>query len=166
MRKTSLLSFAQNEEHITENCRNDNLVVSVRAEFLPEKLKNNNVQPLSHSWLTKHGVKIVLGQQNTQTGYEDCRNSVREDVDAEILLHQSGGNTHRATLVNISSTGFKMTSMSGLDPNKPVFIRLPGLPILAANIRWEGFSDFGCEFARPLEAHVMEVLLKKLRDRR
>ncbi|MEM8918923.1 MAG: PilZ domain-containing protein [Pseudomonadota bacterium] len=151
---------------ITEICRKDNLVVPVLAKILPGKLKNNNVQPLSQSWLTKDGVKIVLGQQNTQTGYEDCRTSVREDVDAEILLHQSGGKTHRATLVNISATGFKMTSMSGLDPSKPVFIRLPGLPILAANVRWEGFSDFGCEFARPLEAHVMEVLLKKLKGQR
>lgn len=149
-----------------ENAKNDNVLVPSDPGVSQGKLKNNKVHPLLQSWLMKNGVETVLGQQNVQTGYDDCRASLRQDVDAEILLHQSGGKTHRAQLVNLSSTGFKMTSLSGLDPSKPVFIRLPGLPILAANVRWEGFSDFGCEFARPLEAHVIEYLLKKLRSQR
>lgn len=104
----------------------------------------------------------MLQQQKEHQSYNECRSSVREQVHAEILVHQSGGKSFRGILSDLSTTGFKMSSISGVDASRPVFIRMPGLPILSANVRWEGFSDYGCQFNTPLAPHVMQHLLTRL----
>ena len=105
----------------------------------------------------------MIPQQNDQKRFDECRSSVREQVHAEILLSQSDGKTFRATLSDLSATGFRMSSKRVLDATRPVFIRLPGLPILSAHIRWEGFSDYGCQFNIPLADHVLQHLLMRLK---
>ncbi|WP_442955391.1 PilZ domain-containing protein [Parasphingorhabdus sp.] len=94
----------------------------------------------------------------------ESRNATREPIHTEILICQSGQKLSRATLSDISVSGFKLTSKRSLNPAQPVFIRLPGIQSLSATIRWEGFKDYGCQFTRTLNPKIFEQLVSKLRS--
>tara|TARA_R110000772_G_scaffold147233_4_gene257698 strand:- start:1192 stop:1545 length:354 start_codon:yes stop_codon:yes gene_type:complete len=94
----------------------------------------------------------------------DNRKADREAIETEIFIFQSGKKLCRATLSDISISGFKMTSKRSLDPEQPVFIRLPGIQSLSATIRWEGFKDYGCQFTRVLTPKLFDSLVSKLRS--
>lgn len=93
---------------------------------------------------------------------ESRRSSDREAVTAEIFVRQSDTQQFRTTLSDLSVTGFKMLSCTSLDPDKLVFVTLPGLQTLGAHIRWVHYHDFGCEFTAPLHpavhAHIVSLL--------
>lgn len=95
-----------------------------------------------------------------------CENrmAVRELLNTEIFVQQSGNKPRRVTLSDISSSGFRMTSKGSLDPLKPIFIRIPGIQSLSATIRWEGFKDYGCQFSQALTPSVFNNLLSKLKS--
>lgn len=86
----------------------------------------------------------------------------RTAVRAEIFLRQSNVKLFRATLSDISISGFKLDSYTNLDDNKLIFITLPGLQTLGAHIKWVDYQDYGCEFTDPLHPAVLEHLLSKL----
>lgn len=101
---------------------------------------------------------------------DDCQNfplgnrrNTREIVEAEIFVRQSDSQLFRATLSDLSVSGFKMTSYTYLDDKKPVYIRLPGIQTLNATIKWHDHQDYGCAFANDLHPAVLEHLVSKLR---
>lgn len=91
------------------------------------------------------------------------RTAPREIVEAEIFVRQSDSQLFRATLSDLSVSGFKMTSYTYLDHKKPVYIRLPGIQTLRAAIKWHDHQDYGCAFANDLHPAVLEHLVSKLR---
>ena len=94
------------------------------------------------------------------TGNE--RRSPRVIVDAEIFLRQSEVQLFRATLSDLSNSGFRVVCYSPLNSSKPVFIRLPGLQILSADIRWHDHQDYGCEFSSRLHPSILDNLTEIL----
>jgi hypothetical protein len=92
------------------------------------------------------------------------RANSRTAVRAEIFLRQSNVKLFRATLSDISISGFKLDSYTNLDENKLVFITLPGLQTLGAHIKWVDYQDYGCEFTNPLHPAVLEHLVSKLQE--
>lgn len=105
----------------------------------------------------------LCGDDTDETVVES-RKATREFIETEIFIFQSGNKLCRATLSDISASGFKITSKRNLDPAQPVFIRLPGIQSLSANIKWEGFKDYGCQFTRALTPKIFEGLVSKLRS--
>jgi len=106
-----------------------------------------------------------LQRAYNQTGLSaDKRESRRLVVDAEIFLKQSEVQLIRAKLSDLSITGFKLVCYTNLDSDKPVLIRLPGIQMLSADIRWMKNEDYGCEFANSLHPAVLERLLDMLLD--
>ena len=66
-----------------------------------------------------------------------------------------------ARLEDISEQGFRIAWFPGCNPELPLRIKIPGLRLLSANIRWrEGYS-FGCEFAEPLHIAVFENIVRQ-----
>ncbi|GAA0471460.1 hypothetical protein GCM10009096_10570 [Parasphingorhabdus litoris] len=98
------------------------------------------------------------------TPQTDGRHAVREAVEAEIFIRQSDSQLFRATLSDLSVSGFRMTSYTHLDPKKLVYIRLPGIQTLSATIKWVDYQDYGCAFTNDLHPAVLEHLIKKLRE--
>tara|TARA_R110000772_G_scaffold156977_13_gene268254 strand:+ start:215 stop:550 length:336 start_codon:yes stop_codon:yes gene_type:complete len=92
------------------------------------------------------------------------RKHERSTVGGEILVRQSNSQLFPAALSDLSVSGFKMTSYTHLDEQKPVYIRLPGIQTLTATIQWTGFQEYGCAFAQDLHPAVLEHLLAKLRE--
>ena len=91
------------------------------------------------------------------------RCSDRETITAEILVRQSNTQLFPTTLSDLSVTGFKMLSCTNLDPDKLVFVTLPGLQTLGAHIRWVRYHDFGCEFTAPLHPAVLAHIVSLMR---
>ncbi len=93
----------------------------------------------------------------------EYRGAPREIIEAEIFVRQSNSQLFRATLSDMSTSGFKMTSYTDLDHDKPVYIRLPGIQTLSATIKWNDYQDYGCAFTNQLHPAVLEHLVSKLR---
>jgi hypothetical protein len=63
-----------------------------------------------------------------------------------IVSVREGATTNRTTLLNISQGGMSVESENGLTPGAEVTVSLPGLPPLAAVIRWCEGSRYGISF--------------------
>ena len=59
-------------------------------------------------------------------------------------------------LEDISPAGFRIVWLPGCHPDIPLKIRIPGMKVLTAHIRWKKESSVGCEFAERLHYAVFE----------
>lgn len=64
-------------------------------------------------------------------------------------------------LDDISRSGFRIAWLPGCDPELPLRIRIPGLRVLKAHVRWQQGNAFGCEFDQPLHVAVFEHIVKQ-----
>lgn len=94
----------------------------------------------------------------------DNRRHDRETVEAVIFIRQSNSQLFRATLSDLSVSGFRMVSLTDLDNSKAVYIRLPGIQTLSAKIKWADYNDYGCAFTDELHPAVLQHLVTKLRE--
>ncbi|MEP3227188.1 MAG: PilZ domain-containing protein [Parasphingorhabdus sp.] len=90
------------------------------------------------------------------------RRNPRRIVEAEIFIRQSDTQIFRATLSDLSVSGFKMTSYTGVDDKKPIYIRLPGIQTLGARVIWSDHQDYGCAFQNVLHPAVLDHLAQKI----
>jgi hypothetical protein len=68
-----------------------------------------------------------------------------------------------ARLEDLSSDGFKIAWLPDCDPGKPLKIRIPGLQMLSAEVRWQQGKAVGCVFSEPLHVAVFESIVRKVR---
>jgi hypothetical protein len=64
-------------------------------------------------------------------------------------------------LDDISQTGFRIAMLPDCKPATPLRIRIPGLQMLTAHVRWQRGKAVGCEFAEPLHVAVFEHIVKQ-----
>ncbi len=64
-------------------------------------------------------------------------------------------------LEDISQSGFRIAWLPDANQVKPLRIRIPGLQMLTAKIRWQEGKAVGCEFAEPLHIAVFEHILQQ-----
>lgn len=67
----------------------------------------------------------------------------------------------KVTLEDISQAGFRMVWHPGCREGTPLRIRIPGLQILTAHIRWQQQEAIGCEFAERLHVAVFEHIVRQ-----
>jgi PilZ domain len=65
-------------------------------------------------------------------------------------------------LEDISQTGFRIAVLPEAALGLPLRIKIPGLHILSADIRWQKGKSVGCEFAAPLHVAVFEHILQQV----
>jgi hypothetical protein len=70
----------------------------------------------------------------------------------------------QARLDEISTTGFRISQFPDCSPQLPLRIRIPGLELLSATVRWQRDDTVGCEFASPLHVAVFEHIVRKVRQ--
>jgi hypothetical protein len=68
-----------------------------------------------------------------------------------------------ARLDDISQAGFRIAWLPDCRRDAPLRIRIPGLQMLTAHIRWQQDKAVGCEFAEPLHVAVFEHIVKQCR---
>lgn len=66
-----------------------------------------------------------------------------------------------ARLDDISQAGFRIAWLPNALPDVPLRIRIPGLQMLTARIRWQSGKTVGCEFIEPLHIAVFENLVRQ-----
>ncbi len=67
----------------------------------------------------------------------------------------------RVVLEDLSPTGFRILRLASPDPSKPLWIRIPGIQLLTANLCWTHGKATGCEFTAPLHVAVFEHLVRQ-----
>lgn len=83
----------------------------------------------------------------------------RASVSLVCEVRQGHRPWQRVRLHNISAGGFCMEWMPGLEVARPVWIRIAGLSLLQANVRWKLEAQVGCEFLAPLYAPVFDHIV-------
>jgi hypothetical protein len=66
----------------------------------------------------------------------------------------------RVVLTDLSRSGFRLAWLPGCKPGTRLWIRIPGLQPLSAEVRWHNQRGIGCEFSSALYDPVFEHLAK------
>jgi hypothetical protein len=66
----------------------------------------------------------------------------------------------RVRLEDLSPGGFRIARLPGARTELPLRIRIPGIQMLSAEIRWSNAGAVGCEFAEPLHIAVFEHIVR------
>jgi len=84
---------------------------------------------------------------------------MREPVKLRATLREGGAVRFEITVIDLSSTGFRGETFHHLRPGALVWITLPGLSGLEAEIAWQRGEYFGCRFRQPLHPAVFEHIV-------
>lgn len=87
----------------------------------------------------------------------------REDVTLLCEVRQGSAPWKMARLDDISQAGFRIAWLPNIKRDVPLRIRIPGLQMLTAKIRWQQDKAVGCEFAEPLHVAVFEHIVRQCR---
>jgi len=101
-----------------------------------------------------HG-KSPLGDDNGRT---DNR---RASVSLVCEVRQGTRPWKHNRLEDISPEGFRMGWIPGCHMDTPLRIRIPGLEVLTAEIRWKDGDYVGCRFATPLYMPVFDHIVRQ-----
>jgi PilZ domain len=64
-------------------------------------------------------------------------------------------------LEDISPSGFKIAWFPNVQPDLPLRIRIPGLELLTAEVRWQRDNSVGCSFVTPLYPAVYDHIVRQ-----
>lgn len=85
----------------------------------------------------------------------------RADVSIEAEIRETGGGKFKIFVLDLSVTGFRMQSLSFINPQSRVYLTLPGLAPLEAHVAWTKGDYYGCEFANPLYPAVFDHIVSR-----
>lgn len=93
----------------------------------------------------------------------DCtrENKVRAELTLLCEVRQGIRPWTRVRLMDISQTGFRIAWYPGVNEHQPLRIKIPGLQLLTANVRWRDRNALGCAFADPLYIAVFEHIVRQ-----
>jgi hypothetical protein len=95
---------------------------------------------------------------------EPQRGSSRASVSLFCEVRQGTRPWQQVRLEDLSPCGFRITGLMNPSSAAPVSIRIPGMQLLSAQIRWQTGVMVGCEFAQPLHVAVFDHLVRQARD--
>lgn len=89
------------------------------------------------------------------------QDSERATVSIACEVRQGSRPWRFVLLEDLSQTGFRMTWLPGMQDGVPLRIRIPGLQVLSANVRWRTNEGAGCQFEAPLHVAVFDYIRKQ-----
>ena len=87
----------------------------------------------------------------------------RAEVTLMCEVRQGVAPWKMARLEDISQSGFRIAWLPEAMIGRPLRIRIPGLQMLSADIRWQKGKSVGCSFTEPLHIAVFEHILRHVR---
>ena len=90
----------------------------------------------------------------------DGRQARRAEVHVGAGLRQRGASSVTIHILDLSTTGFRATTHLELMTGTDVWLKLPGLESLHAQVVWMNGHLLGCQFLRPLHPAVLEMLVR------
>ncbi len=90
----------------------------------------------------------------------DQRRALRADVNAKVIVRETHGSKFIAELIDISVTGFRFRTLYSVKLNSNIWITLPGLAALEAEIAWHEDPLYGASFVSPLHPAVRDHIAR------
>jgi hypothetical protein len=87
------------------------------------------------------------------------RGAKRLPVAMHAVFGESGAAKSRVSVFDLSVDGFRIAAVKGVQSYSKVWLSLPGLAPLRAEVMWvrDGFA--GCKFLQPLHPAVLEMIV-------
>ena len=95
----------------------------------------------------------------------DHRGTIRLNVRVTAWLREQGSSfKFDVEVIDLSATGFRFQTMSRLQVGQHVFITIPGVSSLEAEIAWSEHFVHGAAFENPLHTAVFDHIADKYRS--
>jgi hypothetical protein len=89
-------------------------------------------------------------------GGGESRATLRRPVELRARLRDRGATKFDISVTDLSRTGFRAETAFKLAPGTLVWVSLPGLSPLAAEIAWQTREQVGAKFSTPLHPAVFD----------
>ncbi len=89
------------------------------------------------------------------------RAAVRRRVAVRALVREAGSSRVDIDVVDLSATGFRFESYYGFAVGARVFLSLPTLAPIEAEIAWRKGTAYGCRMLRPLYPSVFDMIAQR-----
>lgn len=90
----------------------------------------------------------------------DGRKASRLPVGFTAKLRERGHSTMDVEVLDLSTSGFRITTLFRVRRGHLVWFSIPGLQPLEAVVRWSSNNEHGCEFVQPLHPAVVAHIRK------
>ena len=90
----------------------------------------------------------------------DNRQTLRKPVKLRARLRDRGAKRFDIDVVDLSITGFRAETAYRLPPGTMVWITLPGMSGLEAEVAWQSYTHIGCAFRQALHPAVFEHIVE------
>lgn len=94
---------------------------------------------------------------------DQSRENLRAPLCLTCEVRQGTRAWQRVVLEDLSASGFRLSGLAHPDQAKLLSIRIPGMQLLSAKIRWNAGTAIGCEFTAPLHIAVFEHLVRQIK---
>ena len=99
-----------------------------------------------------------------QPAPDAANRATRASVSLLCDVRQGARPWQMARLEDLSAEGFRITGLSQPSLSKALSIRIPGMQLLTAQVRWQEGPTVGCAFNSPLHVAVFEHLVRVARE--
>ncbi len=96
-----------------------------------------------------------------ETFHRHTERKIRVELTLRCEVRQGSRSWMPVRLENISTNGFRISGLAKCHMDTPLSIRIPGLQILTAYIRWKQGETAGCEFSHPLHIAVFDHIVRQ-----
>ena len=90
------------------------------------------------------------------------RKTARTPIAAEVHLRRSGEISYTVNAYDMSEHGCKVEFVERPWLGETVWVKFDGIEALRSTVRWTGDFAAGLEFERPIDARVLETLMRRL----
>lgn len=91
----------------------------------------------------------------------DRRRNPRAPVSLDARVGRGGLERALCKIVDLSVGGARVQSYSTMTKGSTIWLTLPGLQPIAADVIWAGDFVAGCQFRTPLSAEQFQVLVNR-----
>ena len=86
----------------------------------------------------------------------------RQALEAEVEFRRRRESHYTIKMHDMSTNGCRIASPERLDRGELVWVQLPSLESLAAQVKWTRAWQSGVEFERPMHAAIYEMMARRL----
>lgn len=93
---------------------------------------------------------------------DDGRATTRRDVGVDAKVRDRNGSRYKIRVVDLSRTGFKAECVHTIRAGTMIWLSIPGLQGLEAEVAWQRGEFIGAAFHQPLHPAVFDHITRLL----
>lgn len=104
-------------------------------------------------------------EESWASGSEDdlynLRRYNRGDVRIVADVREKGFGHHKAVVEDLSRSGCRINTPMYLNPDRALYITIPGFSALEARIAWRRNDEYGCQFVNELHEAIFDHIVSR-----